>query len=734
MQPVGLRLPLKCQQLWKNRGEVTLKSEPGDSPDSGLIALTGLLRLHGIGVDQQQLQHRFAGGAIGVLEMLRYAKQTGLKARVCKASYDRLSNMPLPGIACLQDGGFLLVGKAGEGMVLVQSSQSVRPQLMSQAEFEEVWDGRVVLIARRSGLVDLARRFDITWFLGAIVKYRNVLAEVLAVSFFLQLFALASPLIFQVVIDKVLVHRGTSTLDVLIFAFVAISIFEAVLGGLRTYVFSHTTNRIDVELGARLFRHLLALPIAYFQARRVGDSVARVRELENIRNFLTGSALTLTIDLFFTFVFLATMFIYSGLLTWIIIGSLPFYVAVSAITTPIFRHRLDEKFRRGAENQAFLVENITGIETLKSMAVEPQMQRRWEEQLAGYVTASLLVTNLGNVASQSVQLISKIATAATLYFGAKLVMDGSLSVGELVAFNMLAGRVSQPVLRLAQLWQDFQQARISVARLGDILNTPAEPTQRPSRSPLPALTGAIKFEHVSFRYRPDGPEILHDVSIDIAPGQIVGIVGPSGSGKSTIAKLVQRLYVPESGKVMVDGVDLAMVDPAWLRRQIGVVLQENVLFNSSIRENIALGDPAMPTERIIAAAKLAGAHDFVLQLPEGYDTIVGERGGSLSGGQRQRIAIARALVTNPRILIFDEATSALDYESEKIIHDNMRQIVEGRTALIIAHRLSTVRRANRIITIEHGRIVEDGTHDQLIRSAGRYANLDRLQASLHEAG
>jgi ATP-binding cassette, subfamily B, bacterial HlyB/CyaB len=711
-----------------------LKTDPAPLHDSGLIALTGLLRLHGIGVDPEQLRHRFGGTAIGVAEMLRYAKQTGLKARVCKTTYQRLGKMPLPGIATLRDGSFLLLGKTGEGMVLVQSSQSPRPQLMTQAEFEAVWDGRVILMARRASLVDLARRFDITWFLGAIIKYRNLLGEVLAASFFLQLFALASPLIFQVVIDKVLVHRSMSTLDVLIVAFLAIAIFETVLGTLRTYVFSHTTNRIDVELGARLFRHLLALPIAYFQARRVGDSVARVRELENIRNFLTGSALTLVIDLFFTFVFLAAMFIYSGLLTWIIIGSFPFYVAVSAITTPIFRHRLDEKFKRGAENQAFLVENVTGIETLKSMAVEPQMQRRWEEQLAGYVSASFRVSNLGNIASQSVQLISKVVTGLTLYFGARLVIEGRLSVGELVAFNMLAGRVSQPVLRLAQVWQDFQQARLSIARLGDILNTPAESTYNASRSSLPGVTGAIRFEHVTFRYRVDGSEILHDVNFDISPGQIVGIVGPSGSGKSTVAKLVQRLYVPESGKVMVDGVDLAMVDPAWLRRQIGVVLQENVLFNATVRENIALADPALPMEKVVEAAKLAGAHEFILQLSEGYDTIVGERGNSLSGGQRQRIAIARALVMNPRILIFDEATSALDYESEQIIQDNMRQIVEGRTALIIAHRLSTVRRAHRIITIEKGRIVEDGTHDQLIRSAGRYANLHRLQAGLHEAG
>jgi len=477
---------------------------------------------------------------------------------------------------------------------------------------------------------------------------------------------------------------------------------------------------------------LVALPIAYFQARRVGDSVARVRELENIRNFLTSSALTLVIDLFFTVVFLAVMFVYSPLLTWIVLGAFPLYIAISAGATPPFRRRLDEKFARGAENQAFLVESVTGVETLKAMAVEPQMQRRWEEQLAGYVAASFRVLSLGNVASQSVQLVSKLVTAGVLFFGAKLVIDGSLSVGELVAFNMLAGRVSAPVLRLAQIWQDFHQARLSVARLGDILNTPAEPTFNPGRAALPAIRGDITFEHVTFRYRVDGPEVLHDVSFNVPAGQIVGIVGPSGSGKSTLAKLAQRLYVPESGRVLVDGVDLAIIDAAWLRRQLGVVLQENVLFNRSVRDNIALADPAMPIELVIAAARLAGAHEFILELPESYDTIVGERGSSLSGGQKQRIAIARALVTNPRILIFDEATSALDYESERVIQQNMQEIAKGRTVFIIAHRLSTVRRTDRIITIDAGRVVEDGSHDDLIKTGGRYASLHRLQAGIHE--
>jgi ATP-binding cassette, subfamily B, bacterial HlyB/CyaB len=711
-----------------------MATDPGKLPaaDQGLSALVILLRLSGIGADPDQIRHSFGGATIGVPEMLRCAKEFGLKARLCKTTWARLARTPLPAIAVLRDGGFLILGKVGDEKAIVQSPSTPRPALMIRDEFEWIWDGRLVLMTRRAGLSDLSRRFDITWFLGAIHKYRRLLGEVLFASFFLQLFALVSPLFFQVVIDKVLVHRTLSTLDVLVVGLVAISIFETILGIMRTYIFAHTTNRIDVELGARLFRHLVALPVAYFQVRRVGDSVARVRELENIRNFLTSSALTLVIDLFFTFVFLGVMFFYSPLLTYVVLGAFPFYIAISAGATPLFRKRLDDKFQRGAENQAFLVESVNGVETLKAMAVEPQMQRRWEEQLAGYVAASFRVLSLGNTASQVVQLVSKLVTAGVLYFGARLVIEGNLTVGELVAFNILASRVSAPVLRLAQIWQDFHQARLSVARLGDILNTRTEPTYNPGRAALPEIRGDIVFEHVTFRYRIDGPEVLHDVSFGAPAGQIVGIVGPSGSGKSTLAKLIQRLYVPESGRVLVDGVDLAVVDTAWLRRQIGMVLQENVLFNRSVRDNIALADPAMPMERIIAAAALAGAHEFILELPEGYDTIVGERGSSLSGGQKQRIAIARALITDPRILIFDEATSALDYESERIIQEHMTEIARQRTVFIIAHRLSTVRRTDRILTVDRGRLVEDGTHDELVRTGGRYAALFRLQAGIHE--
>jgi len=372
------------------------------------------------------------------------------------------------------------------------------------------------------------------------------------------------------------------------------------------------------------------------------------------------------------------------------------------------------------------VETISGIDTVKAMAVEPRWQQKWEKQLADYVASGLTVTNIAMVASGGVTLVSKLVTAAIMWTGASLVVDGKMTVGELVAFNMLAGQVASPILRLAQLWNDFQQVGVSMSRLGDILNARTEIAGEKTR--IPRINGMIEFDQVSFRYRPDTPEVIREVSLAIAPGEVIGIVGRSGSGKSTLTKLVQRLYVPERGRMLIDGQDIAIIDTVSLRHQIGVVLQENTLFNRSVRDNIALSNPALPIEAIVEAAKLAGAHEFICELPEGYDTMVGEHGTGLSGGQRQRIAIARALIANPRILIFDEATSALDYESEKIIQDNMRSICAGRTVLIIAHRLSAVRDAHRIVVLDRGQINEIGTHEELIRTPnGIYAHLYRLQ-------
>jgi ATP-binding cassette, subfamily B, bacterial HlyB/CyaB len=706
-----------------------------------LAALCAIARFHQVAADPATLAHQLglsASDPIDTSDLLRAAKHLGLQAKLSRSSVARLGLIPLPALAVMNtpDGSLRVVVLAqsdGKRVLFQDVAKSVvpgasaGPTIESAEVFATQWTGELILVTSRATLVGALAKFDFTWFIPSLVKYRKLLGEVLLISFMLQLFGLVSPLFFQVVMDKVLVHKGMTTLDVLVIGLVIVVVFESVLNALRAYVFSHTTSRIDVELGARLFRHLIQLPLSYFQARRVGDSIARVRELENIRSFLTGNAMTVLLDVVFSVVFIAVMFFYSVPLTLIVLVSLPLYFGLSLAVVPILRARLDVKFARGAENQAMLVETVTGIQTVKATALEPSFAKRWDNQLAAYVSASFKTQNLASVAHEGVNLIGKLVNAATLWYGAQLVMDNQLTVGQFVAFNMFAGRVSQPIMRMAQLWTDFQQTGISVARLGDILNTRTE-VPPSSTAQLPALKGRITLDKVVFRYRPEATPVLNAVSLDIRPGEIIGIVGRSGSGKSTLTKLVQRLYSPEGGRLLVDGIDISLIDAAQLRRQVGVVLQENLLFNRSIRENIAIADPAAPIEAVMRVAQLAGAHDFISELPEGYDTVVGEQGGSLSGGQRQRVAIARALFTNPRILILDEATSALDYESEAIIQKNMQYICQGRTVLIIAHRLSAVRNSHRIIVMEKGNIVEAGPHEALIQKPqGLYAHLWAMQ-------
>ena len=705
----------------------------GGKLDSGLACLAIAARFYGRAANPEQVSHELGlSGPCGANDIVRAARRLGLKASLGPIDLDRAAQgkLPLPCILELLPAGFAVLAKIDNGKALLHEPAEGRPTTLSLEELRRRLTGRAVYIASRAALPSALARFDFTWFIPAIVKYRKLVGEALAASLVLQIFALITPLFFQVVVDKVLVHKGLSTLTVIGIGLLACVVFESTLSALRTYVLAHTTSRIDVELGARLFRHLVALPLAYFEVRRVGDSVARVRELEHIRQFLTGPALMAVIDLLFAFVFLAVMLYYSVLLTVVVLASIPCYAFLMACAMPVFRKRLDEKFSRGAENQAFLVEAVTNIQTLKAGATEPQAVRRWDEQLAAYVASSFRVTRLAAFTGEGVHLVQKLVTVGILWLGAHEVIGGAMTVGGLVAFNMLAGRISQPVLRLAQLWQELQQTGISVARLGDILNARSESAVAAGRAQLPAIQGAIEFDHVRFRYRPDGPEVLRGVSFRLNPGEMLGIVGRSGSGKSTVAKLLQRLYVPERGRVLIDGVDLALADPAWLRRQIGVVLQENRLFARSVRENIALADPGAPMEAVIQVAKLAGAHEFILELPEGYDTLVGEQGATLSGGQRQRIAIARALMTNPRILIFDEATSALDYESERIIQANMRFIARGRSVIVIAHRLSAVRDVHKILVMDAGEVVEQGPHADLLKQPdGRYARLYAMQAS-----
>lgn len=700
-------------------------------PESGPVALAQMLAIHRIAVEPAHLRHALGhGGAASAEDLVRLARaQSGVRARVHSCKFERLAHTPLPALAHGPQGWFV-IGRVAGDEALVQMPQPAPDgtaiRKLDRAGLEAIWSGKLVLITTRESLAAAAGRFDVTWFIPQIVRYRRLIGEVLLITLLINLLGLAAPLFFQNVVDKVLVHDSLDTLTVLGIGFVAVSLWETAFGWLRTRLYSETSQKIDVELGARLFRHLLGLPLGYFENRRVGDIAMRVRQLETIREFLTNASLSVLIDPVFTLVFLAVMWLYSVKLFLISVLTIPAYIVVAVMITRPLQARIEEKFERGAANNALLVESIGGITTVKASAVEPQWQMRWEQQLAGYSAASQQVINLGNTGSQLIQLVSKLNMAAILYFGAKAVIAHDMTVGGLVAFNMFAQRVSGPVIRMAQLWQDFQQVRIAIDRLGDVLNQPVEPGAG-SRTALPAIRGEVRFDDVRFRYGLEGPWTIDGVSLEIAAGSSLGIVGSSGSGKSTLTKLLQRLYVPQGGRITVDGVDITQIDPVWLRRQIGVVLQENVLFSRSIRDNIALANPALPIEQVIAAARLAGAHEFILRLPMGYDTPIEERGTNLSGGQRQRLAIARALITNPRILILDEATSALDAESEEVIQNNLSAISAGRTVVIISHRLSALRDCNRIVAMEQGRIVEAGTHEDLLRHNGRYADLWRRQ-------
>ena len=522
------------------------------------------------------------------------------------------------------------------------------------------------------------------------------------------------------IIDKVITHNGMSTLDILGLCLIIAAAFQAMMSIARTYLSAHTTNKIDMILGARLFRHVTSLPLRYFETRRVGDTLTRISALNSIREFLTNSSMTVFLDTFFSIVFFAVMFYYSWELTLIALIPLPLYLIQNIIVTPIYQKRLETVWASGAESNAFLVESITGVQTVKSLALEPQFNNRWEKILAKYVKDTFNNAKFNIWLSSSNSVIQSIMTFGILLFGGHMVMSGELTIGQLIAFQMLAGQASAPIFRLSGMWQTCQQTMLAVERLGDILNTAPEPLKISQDNYVDKINGKINFENVSFRYNAELGPVIDDVSFAVLPGMKVGIVGRSGSGKSTITKLVQRLYLPELGKVKIDDVDVMELDPTWLRKKIGVVLQENYLFNGSVRENIALSKPSATIDEVIAVAKMAGAHEFILELSEGYDTKIGERGTGLSGGQQQRIAIARALIANPAILIFDEATSALDYQSERIIMDNLDIIAKDRTMLMIAHRLTTVRNCDLILVIENGKIIEQGKHRELIEKKGTY--------------
>ncbi|MFN6526958.1 type I secretion system permease/ATPase [Nostoc sp. ChiSLP03a] len=699
--------------------------------NTGAACLTMVAQQLENSVQLEWVQRQLRGQ--GPKQVVEAAEKLGLVLRRLQVSWSELRQLSFPALLLWNSDSpqspswVVAYGVKGDRLIIANPLNPERTcESLPQSIVEASWDGRLWQVE----LISQQEKFNLSWFTPAVWKYKGLLTEVLLASFTLQLLGLTTPLITQVVIDKVMVQGSLPTLDVMALALLCVAIFESVLGILRLFIFTHTARRLDLSLSAQLFRHLMRLPLAYFESRRVGDTVARVQELEQIRQFLTGTALTVILDSIFAVVYLALMFYYNIPLTFVALAVLPLFATLTIVATPILRNWLNETFNRSADSQSFLVETVTGIHSVKAHAAEPVARDRWEGLFARFIRTGFKASTTSNISSNIGDFLTNLSTMLILWFGARLVIEQKLTIGQLVAFQMLSGRVTGPLLRLVQLWQNLQQVLLSVDRIGDILNVSPE-AELGTGLVLPPLKGQITFEQVFFRYRPNFDAILRGISFSAEPGQFVGIVGRSGSGKSTLSKLLQRLYQIESGRILIDGFDIKSADLASLRQQISVVLQEDFLFNGSILENITLGSPDITAEQVVEAARLAVAHDFISQLPYGYETNVGERGTALSGGQRQRIALARLFLSQAPILVLDEATSALDSETEQQVLQNLQKISANRTVFLIAHRFAPLKRADLILVLEQGVIAERGTHSQLLQQKGLYWSLyQRQQANI----
>ena len=656
------------------------------------------------------------------------AASLGLHVMAAKVPAVAGTRLQVPSMIPWQGGFALVVASNEQGLKLASPKHGM--VTLGPADLADCFpEGIELLLMERSNATP-DQKFGPGWFWPALKRYRGVLIQVLAASFVVQLFTLANPLLIQVIIDKVISQRSLDTLQVLGIALVVVTILEGVLGSLKTFLFAETTNRIDQRLGAEVIDHLLRLPLGYFDRRPVGELGTRVAELEKIRNFLTGQALTTILDAAFSVIYILVMVIYSWLLTLIALSVLPIQIGLTVLGAPLFRRQFRAAAEENAKTQSHLVEVLTGIQTVKAQNVEMVSRWRWQEFYSQYIARTFEKTITGTALNQTSQVLQKISQLMVLWIGASMVLNGDLTLGQLIAFRIISGYVTQPLLRLSTIWQNIQELRVSFERLADVIDTPEESDEvDKSKVMLPPLKGEVRFEDLSFRFRPGQPEVLKDINLEIKAGTFVGIVGQSGSGKSTLMKLLPRLYEPGDGRILIDGYDIAKVELYSLRRQIGIVPQDPLLFSGTVSENIALTNPEASSEEIVRAARLANAHDFIMELPSGYSTPVGERGASLSGGQRQRVAIARTLLSNPKLLVMDEATSALDYETERKVCDNLLENLDDQTVFFITHRLSTIRQADVIVMLHQGAVVEVGTHEELMKHRGRYYALYRQQES-----
>ncbi|MDY6900653.1 MAG: peptidase domain-containing ABC transporter [Cyanobacteriota bacterium] len=675
-------------------------------------------------------------GSLSLQQCGAIAQLVGLRPQLVGVPSGALGRIEPPAIVQWQDSFAVLyeitnknivVGVPESGILRKTTSDVAQVLLQSQPQTEEQQDAIPVLLLQATEETP-QQKFGLSWFLPSLNKYKGVLIEVFIASFFYQLFGLANPLVTQVIIDKVINQNSPDTLQVLGVFLLVIAIFEAIIGTIRTYLFVDTTNRIDLALGSEIIDHLLRLPLRYFEKRPVGELSTRVNELEKIRSFLTGTALTVVLDAVFSVIYIVVMFIYSWILALVALGTLPLFAILTFVVSPIVRRQLRHKAERNAHAQSHLVEILSGIQTVKAQNIELRSRWQWQERYARYVSAGFKNVQTSTAAGSTSGFLNKLSGLLVLWVGAYLVLDGTLTLGQLIAFRIIAGYVTSPLLRLTQLWQNFQETALSLERLSDIIDSPQEASEEDKGNiPMPMIEGAVKYDDVSFRFKPTGPMQLNNISLEFPPGVFVGVVGQSGSGKSTLMKLLPRLYPLESGRILIDGYDINKVELYSLRQQVGIVPQDTLLFEGSVQENIALNYPDASPEEIIEAAKIAVAHEFIMELPNGYNSRVGERGSALSGGQRQRVAIARTILQNPRLLILDEATSALDYESERQVCLNLAEAFKGRTVFFITHRLSTIRNADIILMLDKGYVVEQGTHQELMSLKGRYYCLYQQQ-------